>query len=91
MRPLLATTAALALSVATAAVAPKAEAARVALGIAVPGVAVIAPAPIVVAPAPFFYYGPRAYAPYIAAPVFCWRAHFWGGYGRPYVAHRNRH
>jgi hypothetical protein len=89
MRPIIAAIAAAALSVGLATFAPKAEAhVSIGIGIAVPGVAVVAPvpAPFVVAPGPY-YYGAPYYPPYVAVgPAFGWRAHYWG---RPYGYHRH--
>ncbi len=85
MRPMIA--AALAASIALAGVSAKAEAARLVIGVGLPGIAVVAPAPLAVVPAPFVY-GPTPYVPYAVGPVYAWRAHFWGGYARPYAGHR---
>jgi hypothetical protein len=89
MRPMLVTAAAVAISAAIATFSPKAEAARIVVGVGLPAFAVVAPAPVIIAPAPFVY-GPRFYAPYAAAPVFGWRARYWGGFGRPYVIRHGR-
>ena len=90
MRPIFAAIAVVALSVGLASFAPKAEAhVSIGVGIALPGVAVVAPfpAPVVVAPGPY-YDGAPYYGPYVGVgPVIGWHARYWG---RPYYGHRHR-
>jgi hypothetical protein len=87
MRLLLSVTAALVLAAGLGVYTPRAEAARIVVGVGLPGFAVVAPAPVFAAP-PLYYYGPRPYGYVAGPPLTGFRPHYYGFYGRAYYGHR---